>query len=356
MAVSLGMKKPLNMMENPIRPDIKRGPPRFVWSRKSWKVDVGDTLKELATDTQHSLGNAVLVQSRDYNQFRYGVSSHKDVVNKEFRPPLVTHEDMYSLTRIPRPPVVGRINPGSSHGYLANNNHNDAVYGKLTDRVKTGIMRPTYYCPLSKPDDNSVLPDLEYNNPQVSASSGFNTSFTMDGDINSLETFKFTGEYNRPQVSASSGFNSNVLVDGSVNRDFNFDYNLPSVSAHSGYNSPMTVDGRTGKEFLIIDHNKLHAKQSVLNPAPLHMDGGSNFSMQTQNYRLKSPLRMQLSNNAVPQYSASGIGMADTSRAYQPKAKTPILNRSSNYGSRGQSLSAGTRGVVKNTSGSFLAR
>ena len=45
-----GLKKPLNMIENPVYPDIKKGPPRFVWSRKHWNVDNPGVSEQYQTD------------------------------------------------------------------------------------------------------------------------------------------------------------------------------------------------------------------------------------------------------------------------------------------------------------------
>ncbi len=67
------MKKPLNAIEVPTFPDIKKGPPRFQWSRKFWQADPGATLRDTEPFTQF-YENAILVQSRDYNKTQYGSS------------------------------------------------------------------------------------------------------------------------------------------------------------------------------------------------------------------------------------------------------------------------------------------
>ena len=81
-----GMKKPLNMLEGPVYPDIRRKLPDFKWTRKHWTVDAGATMKGVEPMTQ-MYENAVLTQARDYNQTIYGKSSHREIVNAEFRPP-----------------------------------------------------------------------------------------------------------------------------------------------------------------------------------------------------------------------------------------------------------------------------
>ena len=114
-----GIKKPLNMIENPVYPDIKKGPPRFVWSRKYWQVDPGATMRDTEPITQF-IEPAVLAQSRDYNKTVYGQSSHKDIVNAAFRPPLLDYyEDIGPLNRIPATTkaIIPHINPSTAgHG------------------------------------------------------------------------------------------------------------------------------------------------------------------------------------------------------------------------------------------------
>ena len=71
-----GVKKPLNIIEGPMFPDIKETLPRFVDAKKHWTVDTGATI----LDTGHldqTLNGAILAQSRSYNQTVYGQSSQK---------------------------------------------------------------------------------------------------------------------------------------------------------------------------------------------------------------------------------------------------------------------------------------
>ena len=176
------------MIENPVYPDIKKGPPRFVWSRKHWNVDTGATLMATEPFTQ-MIENAVLAQSRDYNKTVYGQSSHRDIVNAEFRPPLISYyEDIGPLNRVPTKiqALVPRINPttstdgGGTSGYLSKNDRPSAIEGALTDRVKKGDARPTFYAPYEVPQDNSVLPDLEAKLPAISLNSGWVFDYRAD--------------------------------------------------------------------------------------------------------------------------------------------------------------------------------
>lgn len=212
-----GIKKPLNTMEVPIFPDIKKGPPEFKSAGKHWNVDVGRTLLELGP--QH-LDHAVLAVSRDENKTRYGQSSHRDYVNEAFRPPIITLEDTLPLNRQPRKQVVPRINPGTADagGFAAKNEKKNDTLDHITDKVSTAywdsgyyapefgddnsrrndmeratktFMHSTfrdsgYYHPIDVPVDNSVLPDLKRNMPEYSVCAGFETYVTIDAPVQEI--------------------------------------------------------------------------------------------------------------------------------------------------------------------------
>lgn len=239
-----GLKKPLNMLENPVQPGIKKGPPRFVWSRKHWTVDTGETMKQVEHIPQMQ-ENAVLFQSRDYNsQHAYGnypKYNKGQFVNLEFRPPPQDRDDILPLSRIPRPVVVPRINPGgafSSGGstFSQQNMGLSQVEKYITDRVKEGEIRPTFFAPISMPEDNSILPDLELKMPAVSAGAGF--KFPNAANNGTIEDdgrrYAFL-DYNRTPVSAVAGYNSSFKQDAfDARSNLVFDYSRPQVSATAG--------------------------------------------------------------------------------------------------------------------------
>ena len=267
-----GSKKPLNVIEGPMYPDIKKQGPRFVDAGKHWQVDVGATLR----DTEHVdqfLGNAVLFQSRDYNQTIYGQSSHRDVVNKNFRPPLLTQEDVLPLSRLPRLLVVPRINPGTADtslkGYTAQNDRPSGISGHLSDRVKTGDARPTFFCPLSMPEDNAILPDLAAVLPEYSASAGMNTPVTIDAPMQTpvLAHEQFT-------VLIDAGAQIPVNIDGTVVRPHDFPFNRAQTGANAGMNTPAALDMESAQTRLELFRSlpAYGANAGMNTPAALNME------------------------------------------------------------------------------------
>ena len=245
-----GLKKPMNMLENPVYPDIKKGPPEFKWSRKFWQVDVGATLRETEPYTNF-LGDSILTQSRDYNKTVYGTSSHRDIVNAEFRPPLISpYEDNGPVNRIPATihAIVPRINPGTAghdggtSGYTAKNERPSDIESALTDRIKSREWRPTFYAPMDLPQDNSVLPDLQVTIPSVSASAGWNIPIQIDAAYQHGNERAMHESYTIP---LDSGYSSGVNIDAPVREDFVLLDNRPNYSASSGMNTNLQIDAET---------------------------------------------------------------------------------------------------------------
>jgi len=239
-----GLKKPLNMMELPVFPDIKKGPPRFVNSKKHWMVDAGAAMRDTEPFTQ-LYENAVLAQSKDYNKTVYGQSSHRDIVNAEFRPPLQSpYEDFGPLSRLPCTihAIVPRINPGTafdSGSYEARNQRPSDIEGKLTDRLKdAGGWRPTFFAPMDAPIDNAVLPDLEIKLPPIAVHAGWNIPYKPQelgppADLNLKE---------KASRRIDTGYASNVMIEGQSSlENYQARMKLPTYSADAGMNTPYTV-------------------------------------------------------------------------------------------------------------------
>lgn len=356
-----GLTKPLNQIEGPVYPDIKKGPPRFVWSRKHWRVDAGATIRELEPYTKF-FEPAILAQSRDYNKRVYGQSSHREIVNAEFRPPLVEPwENIRPINRIPctTQAIVPHVNPGGGD-YRAKNERINNVESALTDRIEGGQWRPTFYAPMSLPEDNSVLPDLETklpsvsvtagwkmpsisrpsgvdkpwsgdptltnektttpldagwqtdfrangptgledlelydSRPQVSAGAGYTTSVRMDGDTG-LEGLELYDS--RPQVSVGAGYTTSVRANGDTGlEDLILDDNRPQVSAGAGYTTSVRMDGDTGLEGLNLEQKQGHAAQGVLNP------NGGGYTPGVEDYEMTNVDQFINENRPSVSYTA----------------------------------------------------
>ncbi len=249
-----GVKKPLNIIEGPMFPDIKETLPRFVDAKKHWTVDTGATI----LDTGHldqTLNGAILAQSRSYNQTVYGQSSSKDVVNKNFRPPLLSQDDFLPLSRQPRKIVVPRINPsGVADSFFKQNNRPPEIDSYLTDRIKAGEWRPTFFAPITFPNDsNAIVPDLELTLPHYSTTAGVNTPVRVDAPP---QIPVLVGGREEFTLLLDSGVNIPLKLDGDVVRDFNRLLNRPHYSAGAGVNTPATIDMKTPLASLELDENR----------------------------------------------------------------------------------------------------
>jgi hypothetical protein len=352
-----GLKKPLNMLETPVYPDLKKDSLRFQWSGKSWKVDEGKQLMQTEAHSQFS-EPAVLVQSRSYNQQIYGQSSSKDVVNKHVRLPMLNQDDLLPLSRQPRYLTVPRLNPSTAghvdgSSYAAKNERNNDIDKHISDRVHDNNIRPTFFAPIEMPIDNSVLPDLETKLPQRSITTGFNTPFTLDAPnfgkirpgVTALEYEKLQSSRDpglnipfyvdgprqaehfelydtRPQISAlagvempvtvfsrgdlpdlpervpvipiTAGINTGVYIDQRGD-DPNYEYKSPSISASSGIESNYRTrtDNQTSTDILL--PKKISAGHTVLNPAPVDGYSADNHALPSHNIKQSASTRENFS-------------------------------------------------------------
>lgn len=303
-----GIKKPQNQFENPIYPDIKKGPPRFAWSRKHWNVDSGAVLRDTEPITQF-YSDAVLAQSRDYNKRVYGISSHKDIVNAEFRPQLNNvYETVMPVPRIPTKirAIVPRINPttvssGGTSGYITKNETQNNLKRALTDKIKGKAARPTYFMPIDVPIDNSVLPDLEIKLPSTSAFSGFNTDYTSPMQERNYDLQE------KITTTVHSGFNPSTRITASSGlEEYQAMNKLPSTSAHSGVSTPIKLDGDMGE--INLEHNLPQVSSASGHNTRIRLDGdmsGLN-SIRLEN-KASTPLIVQnpYSERGYRQYQTS---------------------------------------------------
>jgi hypothetical protein len=272
-----GIKKPMNMMQAPIYPDIRKGPIQFKNSGKYWQVDVGQTLLDTEPNTQ-ILEDAVLAKSYRDNIDKYGQSSYQEKITV-FRPPLQNdYEDFGPLNRLPTKirAITPYINPGTitdgsgSTAFAAYNQTIQEVDRYITDKVTTPSWRNTYHMPMEAQLDTSMLPDLVTTLPLHSASSGYFSNVNIDAprevklsEVQKVETSVHSGyspkyntslndqtssfidlHENTPQASAHSGFSSPYTANVETRLDeLDFDTNLPTRSVTAGMRSNYTVDG-----------------------------------------------------------------------------------------------------------------
>jgi hypothetical protein len=233
-----GIKKAHNVIETPIYPDIKKGPPQFKSAGKHWMVDPGRVMADLQSNNQH-IDGAVLAVSRDSHQYKYGKSSHRDVVNLAFRPALVTIEDIEPLSRRRRQTVVPRINPQTSHdGFKAKNDHQNNVTDHITDKVNNPFWDAGYYKPIDAPVDNAVLPDLKMKMPAFAQTAGFEHIIETPVDNSNLQI----RESNRPDIAQTAGINSVMTIDAPA-QEVVLDHNQLTTPLESGFES--SIDGQT---------------------------------------------------------------------------------------------------------------
>ncbi len=253
-----GTKKPLNMLEAPIYPDIKQAYPEFKWSKKYWQVDVGQTLLDTESQTQ-IYGDAILAKSYRDNIDSYGQSSHQEKITV-FRPPLQnSYEDFGPLNRLPVKlhAIVPRINPGTTDSaggttaYAANNMINQEVSRYITDKVSNNSWHSTYYGPIDTSLDNIVLPDLETTLPSYSLYSGYQTRAFMDAP--NPKSDWVIDRNNLPVSPVSAGYSFAFNADGDTRlNDLELIPTLPSHSVTAGINNLITHDAAVQSGDLIL--------------------------------------------------------------------------------------------------------
>jgi hypothetical protein len=289
-----GFKKPMNMMEAPIYPDIKKGPIQFKNSGKHWTVDVGQTLIDTEPNTQ-LIEDAVLAVSYRDNIDRYGQSSYQEKITV-FRPPLQNHyEDFESLTRLPTKlhPITPYMIPGTAfddnNTFTSMNNDIQEVHRYITDKVTTPAWRNTYFMPMETLPDTSVLPDLVTNIPSYSIM----TTPTTNVQIDAPRVQKLS-EVQKPQVSAYSnavtpfGY---ALYDQTAT-DVILHETTPVTSAHSGYSIPYASQIETRLDELEL--NKTLPTYST-----------SSGMTSAYNAHARSSVEDTVLSKTLPQYSVS---------------------------------------------------
>ena len=229
------LKKPLNVIEQPVGIFIQKQRPIFKDSGKSQQVNVSTIMRNQETNTQ-SYDHAVLAVSRSENQTRYGQRSYFGIVNKEFRPPLIDPEfDLMPLSRIPRPRTMARTNPGSSITYHTQNSSDLDVSSMIDDRRINASVRPNFGLRVEKPTDYEITPDLEFNAPPTFGPAGSDIPVYIRPESD-LECAVL--EKNNPDTCAGSGYETNVTSLDWADYDYELKDPYARTCAYSGIQGP----------------------------------------------------------------------------------------------------------------------
>lgn len=310
-----GLKRPLNMLEMPIYPDIKAAGPYFRDAGKFNQLDVGKVVLDQDVNTQ-LVEDAILLRSYRENIDKYGQSSHQEKITV-FRPPLQSYyEDFGPLNRLPTKinAIVPRINPSTvtdngTSAFKVNNMSLPELDKHISDKIQSNSWFSTYYNPIDLPPDNVILPDFETKYPSTSVYSGIvsqilhdapipdkilTTKLTPTSIVSGINTIKIDSDDQRsnmklkntiPTVSTHAGTKINIeqltadqspgsiqvglydtmpvysvhsgykhtRIDGETqNKNLTLFNTLPQTSTHSGI-SPITVDGKTNQNIHLVD-------------------------------------------------------------------------------------------------------
>ncbi|AHA46053.1 hypothetical protein ISTM_155 [Insectomime virus] len=157
-------KQPLNPIEGPIQPCIKRDPPRFVEAGKHWTANPGDIILDNATNP-YLIDGTILAVARDRNKTQYGQKSYTFKVNKAFRPPLIDRDDLVPLSRLPRPTTQYRNNPSIPFQTMNPMSMEGRNYVKQ-QRCADNIL-PSFFHRVDQPQPDVVI-NLQQKLPSVS--------------------------------------------------------------------------------------------------------------------------------------------------------------------------------------------
>lgn len=271
------LKQPLNMVEQPVAPFIKKNPPRFVWSKRKNNVDVGLILRDTETDTQR-YDNAVLSVPYDHSSNKYGVRSWRGpYVDEGFRPPLTDPEfDGVALSRLNRPRTQARTNPTAP--YKTQNDHDPDVGSYIQSTVINSGVKANIQLRRESPEDLYQNPQLEFNRPQTSstANQSYNYRNAPRRDIKAIEG---TLRYSTPVTSAQT--------------QQSYDYNPQEQYQHHSlsYTSPQT-NATTIESFDYKTDNITGATVKIVNNAKA--SGYSNASKQRREISVPSEKSAQL--------------------------------------------------------------
>lgn len=227
-------KAPLNALENPVYPDIRRAPPRRRFVKPKWTVDADREATEAALDNPELYAHAILERDYSESKFKYGRMNpdHTLIVNEGFRPPPDDIEDYLPLSRMKVGVTGARTNPGGGY-YKAQNTSLAEVNSYLTDRLKSATSAPTIEIKIGSslpqglalgdrlPED--VLPVYS------SSSGGKYRAVSANLAVRQMEL-----EEKTPRTGATSGYRTHLTPSEDYDRPLDLEETLPAYSVDAG--------------------------------------------------------------------------------------------------------------------------
>lgn len=228
-------KQPLNPIEGPIQPCIKRDPPRFVEAGKHWTANPGDIILDNATNP-YLIDGTVLAVARDRNKTQYGEKSYTFKVNKAFRPPLINRDDLLPLSRLPRPTTQYRNNPSipfQTTNPMSMEGRNYVKQQRCADNIL-----PSFFHRVDQPQPDVVI-NLQQKLPSVSVETpkSFGLHLPTEGctDPNIRKIGWEVTLRNKKAVEAKSNPSFGLGVQ-SQHQDITLEEHNPKVFANAGKN------------------------------------------------------------------------------------------------------------------------
>lgn len=228
-------KQPLNPIEGPIQPCIKKDPPRFVEAGKHWTANPGDIILDNATNP-YLIDGTVLAVARDRNKTQYGQKSYTFKVNKAFRPPLIDRDDLVPLSRLPRPTTQYRNNPSIPFQTMNPMSVEGRNYVKQ-QRCADSIL-PSFFHRVDQPQPDVVI-NLQQKLPNVSVETpkSFGLYLPSEGctDPNVRKIGWEVTLRNKKAVEAKSNPSFGLGIQ-TQNQDISLEEHNPKVFVEAGKN------------------------------------------------------------------------------------------------------------------------
>lgn len=247
-----GIKKPLNQLEGPEYPLIKKALPEFVDAKKHWVVDVGTTM--LHDENPFKDQSAILARPWNENEYMSGgKSSHQERISEAFRFPLTNYYEHHGpLNRLPTKikTIHVDVNPstisdGGTTGFVAQNSHETNYKREILDNnLFVKDLEVDRFFRIENPDDYDMVADLALKLPSMSVSAGHESQYKTIIPLGAIDQNKFK---DTNHTSAGAGYSTSVYQMDTSGKDIHLDSKL-TTSAGSGYTTNVNEMDTTGKD------------------------------------------------------------------------------------------------------------